>query len=121
MSQPLAGAHVGFVKIPVANFARATAFYRDTLGLPEDFAAEEYGWAQYGTGGVPICLYEAGKGGGEGAPGGDTGIQLRVADARAAYERLGAAASDLGEGADGSVGFTLTDPDGNRLQVLQLA
>jgi catechol 2,3-dioxygenase-like lactoylglutathione lyase family enzyme len=119
MDEPLAGAAVGLVKIPVSDFGRARAFYRETLGLHEDFAVEDFGWAQYSTASVPICLYVEGQGGGAGAPGGDTGIQLRVADARAAYERLRDHARDHGEGEDGSVSFTLVDPDGNALQVLQ--
>jgi catechol 2,3-dioxygenase-like lactoylglutathione lyase family enzyme len=121
MNQPLAGASVGFVKIPVGDFARACSFYRDTLGLSEEFAAEAFGWAQYATGSVPICLYQEGMGGGAGKPGVDTGIQLRVSDARGAYEQLRAHASDFGEGDDGSAGFTLRDPDGNTIQVIQLA
>ena len=120
MSQPLAGAEVGFVKVPVSDFARSRVFYRDVLGLTEDFAAEEFHWAQFATGGVPLCLYQPGKGGGSGVPGTDTGIQLRVADARAAYDALEEHATEFGEGADGSAGFTLTDPDGNTIQVLQL-
>ena len=120
MTQPLAGATVGFVKIPVSDFGRACSFYRDTLGLEEEFAAEAYGWAQYATGSVPICLYQEAMGGGSGTPGIDTGIQLRVADARSAYEHLRDHASDFGEGDDGSVGFTLRDPDGNTIQITQV-
>jgi len=121
MSDPLGGATIGFVKIPVSDFGRACFFYRDTLGLKEEFAVEAYGWAQYATGNVPICLYVEGMGGGAGRPGGDSGIQLRVGDARAAHEMLKDHASDYGEGDDGTVGFTLTDPDGNTLQITQLA
>lgn len=120
MTHPLAGASIGFVKIPVTDFGRACAFYRDTLGLTEEFAVEAYGWAQYATGNVPICLYVEGLGGGAGTPGGESGIQLRVPDARAAYEALKAHARDYGEGDDGSVGFTLVDPDGNAIQITQV-
>jgi len=35
---------VQLVKIPVKNFAKATKFYRETLGLSEEFAVEAYGW-----------------------------------------------------------------------------
>jgi catechol 2,3-dioxygenase-like lactoylglutathione lyase family enzyme len=121
MDHPLSGLTVGFVKIPVSDFKQACRFYRDRLGLKEDFAAEAYGWAQYATGSVPICLYQEGMGGGAGKPGVDTGLQLRVADARAAYAHLKDFASDFGEGDDGSVGFTLSDPDGNKFQILQVA
>ena len=120
MSNQFEGASVGFVKIAVADFARACEFYRDTLRLREDFAVEEYGWAQYATGSVPICLYKAGMGGGDGTPGGDANIQLRVKDARAAFEQVKEFASKFGEGDDGTVTFTLTDPDGNTIQIAQV-
>lgn len=120
MSHPLAGASVGFVKVPVSNFDAARAFYGETLGLKEDYAFPEYGWAQFATGSVPICLFKPGMGGGSRAPGGETGIQLRVLDARAAYEHLGDAASHFGEGDDGSISFTARDPDGNEIQISQV-
>ncbi len=120
MRNPFEGASVGFVKIAVSDFARACEFYRETLGLKEDFAVEAYGWAQYATGSVPICLYKEDMGGGGGKPGVDTNIQLRVNDARAAFEQAKEHASDFGEGDDGTVTFTLTDPDGNTIQVAQV-
>ena len=109
---------LGLVKIPVSDFARATAFYRDVLGLTETFAAAEYGWAQYDAGPVPLCLYTVGLGGG--TPGGDTGLQLRTEDAAAAHARLAGHAGPLQTGDDGTVTFDFTDPDGNRLQVAQV-
>ena len=121
MSQALTGASVGFVKIPVSDFERSRSFYRDTLGLEEAFAVAEFGWAQYETGTVPICLYVPGAGGGSRKPGGDTGVQLRVANARAAYEALQDHASQYGEGEDGTVSFVLIDPDGNAFQVAQVS
>lgn len=121
MTHPLAGAAVGFVKIPVANFTRARAFYRDTLGLKEEFAVEDFGWAQYSTASVPICLYVEGMGGGAGKPGVDTGVQLRVKNAKAAFEHLKEYASNHGEGEDGTVTFMLTDPDGNTIQIAQVS
>ncbi|MGE0434697.1 MAG: VOC family protein [Planctomycetota bacterium] len=119
MTHPLHGAAVGFIKIPVRDFAAACAFYRDTLGLTEDFAVAEFGWAQYATGSVPICIYVAGKGGGEGTPGGETGVQLRVSDARRAHEHLKSHAGELTVGDDGTTAFVVRDPDGNRLQIAQ--
>lgn len=120
MTHPMDGAAVGFIKIPVGDFAKACAFYRDSLGLKEDFAVEAYGWAQYSTGSVPICLYKEGMGGGEGKPGGETGVQLRVKDAKAAHAHLKDYAGELSEGDDGTVAFKVTDPDGNSMQVAQV-
>ena len=111
---------LGLIKIPVSDFARATAFYRDVLGLTETFAVAEYGWAQYDTGAVPLCLYTVGLGGGDAPPGGDTGVQLRTDNAAAAHAGLGGHAGPLQIGDDGTVGFDVTDPDGNRLQIAQV-
>ncbi len=114
---------IGLVKLPVANFSRATKFYRETLGLMEEFAVEAYGWAQYKTGNVPLCLYAAGMGGGDGKPGGEAGFHLSVADAKALHAQVRAAdpkaADDLHKGDDGSVFFVVTDPEGNRFKVMQ--
>ncbi len=112
---------LGLVKIPVTDFARSTAFYRDVLGLTESFAAAEYGWAQYDVGPVPLCVYVVGLGGGNGTPGMDTGVQLRTDDARAAHARLGPHGGPLEVGDDGTLTFDVRDPDGNRLQVAQVA
>lgn len=121
-NKPLSNATVGFVKIPVSDFARACAFYRDTLGLTEDFAIDAFSWAQYSTGNLPLCLYVPGQGGGNRVPGGETGVQLRVENARAVFEALREhAVGDLNEGDDGSVGFELRDPDGNTIQITQVA
>ena len=121
MVHPLQGAQVGLVTIPVSDFEAACTFYRDVLGLHEDFAIEEYAWAQYATGTIPLCLYVPGRGGGQASPGGDTGIQLRIEDAAAAYELLAPHCDgELRRGDDGSINFVLRDPDGNRIQVLQL-
>ena len=117
------GVSFGFVKIPVSDFARSTAFYREVLGLDEDFAVEQYGWAQYSVGAASICIYVAGLGGGETKPGIDTGIQLRVTDAKAAYALIKARGGKLGElnsGDDGTVEFDVSDPDGNKLAIAQV-
>ena len=113
---------VGFVKVPVTDVVRAARWYRDLLGLREDFLAPEYGWGQFGTPTVPICIYKPGMGGGDRTPGGDTGIQLRVLDAAAWHARLSAAGGvegPLQRGDDGTSTFMAKDPDGNLLQVAQ--
>ena len=114
---------IGFVKIPVSDVARAAAFYRDVLGLTEDFVVAECGWAQLSSASIPLCLYEPGKGGGSREPGGDTGIQLRVGDAAAVHAKAaeaGGTDGDLSTGDDGTVTFQARDPDGNLVQVAQL-
>ena len=114
---------IALVKIPVSDFAASTLFYREVLGLPEEFAVAEYGWAQYRTGGVPLCLYQEGMGGGNGSPGGDTGIHLAVAhieDYFTAVSDGGATiASELVGSDDGGKFFEVADPDGNTLKICQ--
>lgn len=119
----MADVALGFVKVPVSDVTRAAAFYRDGLGLTEDFVVAEYGWAQLSTATVPICLYVPGKGGGAREPGGDTGIQLRVADAAVMHARLSGddgVDGELSTGDDGTVTFMARDPDGNLVQVAQM-
>ena len=114
---------VGLVKIPVNDFAAATQYYRDVIGLEEEFAVEAYGWAQYKVTPVPLCLYVVGMGGGEGVPGGEVGFHLTVAHLEAFHqeylERGGKTASEIVHSADGGMFVILEDPDGNRFKVLQ--
>ena len=35
---------IGLVKIPVTNFEAATHYYREVIGLEEEFAVEAFGW-----------------------------------------------------------------------------
>ena len=116
---------IGFVKIPVSDLTRAAAFFREAVGLTEDFVVPAYGWGQFWTATVPLCLYVPGAGGGTAGTGVDTGIQFRTADARALHARIaaaeGATAGDLMEGDDGTLTFEFTDPDGNRFQMAQVA
>jgi catechol 2,3-dioxygenase-like lactoylglutathione lyase family enzyme len=106
----------------VTDFAKARHFWKEVVGLQEEFAFEDYGWAQFVCGGVPICIYVSGQGGGDREPGGETGIQLRLGDAKAAFEFVEEhTVGGLIEGDDGTISFQLRDPDGNLVQVLQFA
>lgn len=113
---------IGLVKIPVTDFERATHYYREVVGLEEEFAVEEYGWAQYKTGNLPICLYVTGMGGGEGVPGHEIGFHLVVDEIEAFYagiaERGDQFATEIVASADGGKFFVLRDPDGNTFKVM---
>ena len=119
------GIKIGLVKIPVTDFLEATHYYREVIGLEEEFAVPAYGWAQYKTDNLPLCLYEVGKGGGEGTPGHEVGFHLAVANIETFYadmkSRGGQFASDIVSSADGGMFFVLKDPDGNTFKVTQSA
>jgi AraC-like DNA-binding protein/predicted enzyme related to lactoylglutathione lyase len=114
---------VCLVKVPVTDFGRARAFYRDALGLHEEFAVEAYGWANYRAGAVPLALYVVGRGGGDGVPGGELAFHLAVRDATGLHRRLAARgvpmACDLVTSDDGGCFFMPRDPDGNIFKITQ--
>ena len=114
---------VGLVKIPVTDFNAATHYYREVIGLEEEFAVEAYGWAQYNTGNVPLCLYVTGQGGGAGVPGSEVGFHLAVDNIETFYAdihaRGGEFASEIVGSDDGGKFFMIRDPDGNTFKVLQ--
>ncbi|MEM7131293.1 MAG: helix-turn-helix domain-containing protein [Chloroflexota bacterium] len=114
---------IGLVKIPVTDFKQATQYYREVVGLEEEFAVEAYGWAQYKTGNIPLCLYVTGQGGGDGTPGTEVGFHLGVDDIESFYadiqKRNGQFASEIVKSDDGGAFFVLRDPDGNTFKVIQ--
>ena len=111
------------VKIPVTDFARATQFYREVIGLKEQFAVAAYGWAQYELAEIPLCLYVPGMGGGSGQPGAELGFHLEVDNIeqfRAAYlAQGGQLAEDIVTSDDGGQFLMVQDPDGNSFKVVQ--
>lgn len=121
--QTMFQATIKLVKIPVTDFNRATRFYREVLGLEEEFAVEAYGWAQYKTGNIPLCLYVTGQGGGDGMPGHEVGFHLEVENIRDCFatiqQRGGQFATEIVGSADGGYFFMLRDPDGNQFKVVQ--
>jgi len=62
-------------------------------------------------------------GGGDGQPGGDSGIHLAVGDAkglsRRRKERDPKAVGKLEASDDGGMFFMVTDPEGNKLKIMQ--
>lgn len=118
----LSGATIGQILIPVDDFERGVAFYRDVLGLPFLFAAPPHmAFFMCGT----VRLLVGVRAAGERALRSAT-IYFRVADIQGAHSRL----------ASEGVGFIaaphvvhrtpntelwlaeFTDPDGNRLALM---
>lgn len=113
--------HIALVKIPVSSVTQAAPFYRDVLGLAEEFVVGEYGWAQFKTGNLTLALYEPGKGGGSAPAGSSDHVHFTVEDGnglRARLVKAGLTPDDmLHSGADGTVFYELRDPDGNLFKV----
>ena len=103
---------VDYVTVPTRDTARAVAFYRDVLGLPES----EYSEAEVETPNVTLGFWKPEDDGETFVPN-ENGIALRVADVQAAVDEVRAAGTAVLGIEDTGVchmGF-VKDPDGNVL------
>lgn len=114
------------VSIPVADQERALAFYVGTLGLEvRRDAAFSPGnrWIEVGAPGSTTTLALPPIG--NLTPGVDTGIRLTTSDAAALRDRLAGQGVDVSDVLDFGPGvppmFTLRDPDGNTVYVVEAA
>lgn len=110
-----------FVMYQVSDLARAAAFYRETLGLPQETYSEEWHWAEFNCGNVTLALH-----GGVKLPEMIAGgrLALAVDDVFAACAALKAQGVRFAsEPTDYSVcrAATILDPDGNAVIVHQRA
>jgi catechol 2,3-dioxygenase-like lactoylglutathione lyase family enzyme len=114
---------LSLLKIPVTDIARSANFYRDALKFKPEFVAEQYGWAQFDAGGLPLALYKPGMGGGDGKPGGSTGFHLSLPPVQ--FDLIAADLLKQGvlidnriqRGDDGTTYVQVRDPDGNVLNI----
>ncbi len=114
---------VSRVAVPVADQDRALKFYSETLGFEKRMEAEFGGgmrWIEVGPPGSQTTIALPPLGGS--TPGQDTGIRLATENAEADHEALRARGVDVGDllnfpGAPPM--FSLKDPDGNTLYVVQ--
>jgi catechol 2,3-dioxygenase-like lactoylglutathione lyase family enzyme len=113
------------VGVPVTDQDRAVAFYVDVLGLEKrlDAPVEQLGgrWIEVAPAGAAtsIALVPAGPGAKAGV---ETGIRLSVPDAAALHKELVERGAEVGEllrwpGVPPM--FSLRDPDGNGLEVVE--
>ncbi len=110
-----------FVMYQVSDLARAAAFYRDLLGLPQEIYSEEGKWAEFNCGNVTLALNSGAKLP-EAVAGGR--IALAVDDVFAAAAALKAQGVRFTlEPTDFSVckAATILDPDGNSVILHQRA
>jgi catechol 2,3-dioxygenase-like lactoylglutathione lyase family enzyme len=102
---------VDFVSVPTRDTARAIAFYRDVLGLPES----DYTEGEVEASNVTLSFWEPERDGLDFTPN-EAGFGLRVPDVEAARAELEARGVEfIGETYDSKVchmGF-FKDPDGN--------
>lgn len=110
MSEP----RLGYVNVTVSDIDRSVAFFRDTVGLPLNFADAQFGYASFATRGASFAVVQAPDGE---AAGRHTGVGFVVDDLDAAHAEL----------VEKGVAFTrpptrepwggymaiFTDPDGN--------
>ena len=112
------------VAVPVSDVDRAKAFYVDQVGFVADQdhdVSDEIRFVQLTPRGS-ACSIAIGRGVTESEPGSVQGLQMVVADIRAAHAELserGVGVSDVQEFPWGSFVF-FSDPDGNRWAVQQL-
>ena len=112
------------VSIPVADQERALAFYVDRLGF-EVRRDAAFGpgnrWIEVGAPGAATTLALPPLG--DLTPGVDTGIRLTTLDAAALHDALAGQGVDVSEVLDFGPGvppmFSMRDPDGNTLYVVQ--
>jgi catechol 2,3-dioxygenase-like lactoylglutathione lyase family enzyme len=103
---------VDFISVPTRDAARAVAFYRDVLGLPES----EYADGEVEATNVTLSFWNPEEEGEPFQPS-TAGIALRVPDVEAAFRQLETAGVDVIGIEDTGVchmGFC-KDPDGNVL------
>ena len=115
---------IELITIPVSDVDRAKAFYVDQCGFVDDHdhvVSEEMRFVQLTPPGsaCSICI---GKGMTDAAPGSVQGMQMVVADARAAHDELaarGVEVSDVDSMPWGKFVF-FRDPDGNAWALQEL-
>jgi catechol 2,3-dioxygenase-like lactoylglutathione lyase family enzyme len=112
------------VGIPVSDVDRAKAFYTDKVGFHADYdhrVTDQIRFVQLTPPGS-ACSIALGEGIVEGAPGSEKGLQMVVADVKAARGELlerGVEVSDVQDFPWGSFAF-FRDPDGNGWALQQL-
>ena len=113
------------VTVPVTDLDRAKAFYVDQVGFSDDHdfrVSDELRFVQLTPPGSACSIVLGGQGIGDMPPGSQRGLQMVVADAKAARAELvarGVECSDVDELPWGKFVF-FADPDGNAWALQEL-
>ncbi len=113
------------VAIPVSDFEKALAFYRDLLGFKVQLDGRFFNWMELGPDepASKIGLYEDGRASGGRKPGVPTGIAFDTGDIHEFHEQLSAKGVHFTlpptKQEWGGVLADFTDFDGNLLEVVQ--
>ena len=108
---------INVVYLMVRDMERSLGFYRDVLGIPLEGDED---WVEADLGGARFALHLTHEGVGEPSSG-TVSINLEVADAEAATERVRAAGFDARETMREEYGtaYEVVDPDGYRIRLFQ--
>ena len=112
--------HLSYAVIYANDMERSTAFYRDLLGIPVDYAVE--GWTQFKSQGAALVLHPKLEHQKNQTSGGAVHVTFRLEDLDAEYARL-IARSVRFLAPPAKTGFgkhaTLFDPDGNQIDLIE--
>jgi lactoylglutathione lyase len=114
--------HLAYTVIYVNDIEKSTAFYRDILGIPLDYAVE--GWTQFKSQGAALVLHPKLEYQRQQESGTTVHITFRLDDLEAEYARLTAQSVQfLAPPARTNFGWhvTLVDPDGNHVDLIEWA
>jgi lactoylglutathione lyase len=113
------------VGVPVTDQDRALEFYVEELGFEKrlDMPLEQFGgrWIEVAPPGAPVSIALVPER--DGVPSGvETGIRLSTDDAEAVHADLRSRGADVGEllrWPETPAMFTMRDPDGNGLEIVE--
>jgi lactoylglutathione lyase len=114
--------HLAYTIVYVNDIEKATAFYRDVLGVPLDYTAE--GWTQFKSNGAALVLHPKLAHQKSESMGSAVHVTFRVDDLDAEYRRLTAqSVKFLAPPAKAGFGkhATLLDPEGNQIDLIEWA
>ena len=117
---------IWYVNVFVSDLGRSIKFYRDTLGIPLQFAEEQFGYASFATEGIRLGLAQVDSTSPEsaGLTGRHTGVGFGVPDLDAAYQALSSRAVHFTMPPTkqpwGGYMAILSDPDANLFYLDQL-